>query len=201
MSKRRIGIYGGTFNPPHIGHVEAARAFKKQMRLDELLIIPTFLPPHKDYSSSISCEDRLEMCRIAFSDVESASVSDMEIKRGGKSYTYLTLEELSSDATELFMFCGTDMLLTLDTWMKPERIFELASVCYIRRESDDATADMIERKKTEYKTKYGAVIYSITADVIDISSTEIRESRSARKYLPDGVLSFINERGLYGADI
>ena len=98
----RLGIYGGTFSPPHKGHVEAAEAFSREMKLDKLLIIPTFVPPHKTTADDATPEQRLEMCRLAFSHIKNAEISDMEIKRGGTSYTYLTLEELSSRDVELF---------------------------------------------------------------------------------------------------
>ena len=84
IKKRRIGIYGGTFNPPHTGHVGAALAFLKAVELDELLIMPAFLPPHKDYVDVVSTEDRLKMAALAFAEIEKATVSDLEIKRGGK---------------------------------------------------------------------------------------------------------------------
>ena len=118
--KKRVGIFGGTFNPPHIGHVEAAKAFVENACLDSLIIMPAFIPPHKEYDSIVTCEERLEMCKIAFKDVDKATVSDLEISRGGKSYTYLTLQELTSDEVELYFLCGTDMIISMDTWKNPD---------------------------------------------------------------------------------
>ena len=127
MKKKRVGVYGGTFSPPHIAHVRVAKAFSDALSLDKLLIIPAFLPPHKQVDKNISANTRLEMCRLAFSDIENAEVSDIEIARGGKSYTAITLESLSSDDVELFLLCGTDMFLTLDSWYSPKKIFERAA--------------------------------------------------------------------------
>ena len=112
----RIGIYGGTFSPPHNGHLAAARAFMEQMWLDILYVIPAAIPPHKQMAEPVSAADRLEMCRRAFAGMEGVYVSDMEIRRGGKSYTVDTLRELSGDDRRLFLLCGTDMVLTLDEW-------------------------------------------------------------------------------------
>ena len=113
MKKRRIGIFGGTFNPPHVGNTEAAKAFVKGAELDTLIIMPAFIPPLKEYLATVTCEELLEMCRIAFRDIEKTIVSDLEISRGGKSYTYLTLQELANDDTDVYFLCGTDMILSL----------------------------------------------------------------------------------------
>ena len=97
------------------------------------MIIPDCLPPHKEYSGSVTEEQRLEMCKLAFGHIENVTISDMEIKRGGRSYTSVTLEELTSPDRELYFLCGTDMFLTLESWYRPEVIFDLATICYIRR--------------------------------------------------------------------
>lgn len=197
----KVGVYGGTFSPPHKGHINAASAFAKEVGLDKLLIIPTYLPPHKEYREEATADERLSMCRIAFSGVERAEVSDMEILRGGKSYTYMTLEELSGDGSELYLLCGTDMILTFDLWRCFERIFSLATVCYIRRESDRESKEQIDTKVREYRERYGARILEIGNDVVEISSTELRnlisEGKDTAEYLTPEILNFIEERGLY----
>ena len=91
------------------------------------------------------------MCELAFSHISCAEISDIEIRRGGKSYTYLTLEQLKDDKTELYMLCGTDMFLTLDEWKNPEKIFALATVCYIRRETDSDLSAKIEQRIAFYR--------------------------------------------------
>ena len=119
----RVGIYGGTFAPVHNGHVAAAKAFIEQMQLDILYVIPAAIPPHKQIDGSDDPMHRYRMCELAFFNEEKVLVSDMEIKRGGKSYTVDTLRELSAPDRRLFLLMGTDMMLTLDTWRQSEEIF------------------------------------------------------------------------------
>lgn len=197
----RLGIYGGTFSPPHNGHFLAAKSFAEEMELDRLLIIPTYIPPHKSMSDDTTAEQRLQMCAIAFSELEIAEISDIEIKRRGKSYTYLTLEELSRDGVELYLLCGTDMFLTLDTWANFERIFNLATICCARREEDAENDALIESKLQEYKTKYNARAAILSHKALEVSSTDVRGCINGGKnsvQLIDGrVLEYIRERGLY----
>ena len=198
MKKMRVGIYGGTFNPPHIGHVEAARSFAGAAELDKLIIMPAFIPPHKEYTSTVSCDERLKMSKIAFKDVDKAVVSDLEISRGGKSYTYLTLQELSADDVELFFLCGTDMILSLGNWKNPDIIFSLATICYIRRENDEETTAQINDKCNEYVKTYNAKIIPINAEVIEISSSEIRGNLDEfASYLSDDLIEYIRKARLY----
>lgn len=198
MKKRRVGIYGGTFNPPHNGHIISAMRFCDQMALDELKIIPAFIPPHKAYDSVVSCDERIEMCKIAFSDIDKATISDIEIKRGGTSYTYLTLQELTNEEDELFFLCGTDMILSMDNWRNPEIIFELANICYFRREDEQLNKEKIEEKVRKYKADYNATIYEIIGEPIDISSSQIRDANvNYADYLPPSIIKYIKEKGLY----
>ena len=201
-SKTRIGIYGGTFSPPHLGHVGAAKSFYDAVPLDKLLIIPDFLPPHKQIDGEITADDRIEMCRLAFSDVSGAEVSDIEIKRGGKSYTALTLAELSSEGNELYFLCGTDMFLTLGEWYMPEEIFRLATICFVRRENDKENDLVIKRLTEEYINRFSARIIPISAPVTEISSSELRlaiknDGDRLVELLPNRVLEYIRHRGLY----
>lgn len=198
--KRKIGIFGGTFNPPHIGHVSAAAEFIKAMDLDELLIIPDYLPPHKEYSGRVTPEQRIQMCRLAFESIEGAVVSDMEISRGGKSYTADTLQLLSSHEADLYFLCGTDMFLTLDKWRTPEIIFSLAQICCIRRENDYSVRRDIDACTEKYKAKYNAKLHFIDSDVVEISSSELRDELKRGKnseYIPESVMGYINDMGLY----
>ena len=195
---RRIGIFGGTFNPPHIGHIEAAKAFLEKANLDKLIIMPAFIPPHKEHDVTVSCEARVDMCKIAFGNIPKVEVSDLEISRGGKSYTYLTLEELKSPDIELYFLCGTDMILTMDSWKNPDIIFSLAKICYIRRENEENTANLIKIKCEEYLNKYGATVMPIDANAIEISSSEIRSDiKGAKNYITPEVTEYIIKAGLY----
>lgn len=204
MKMLRVGIYGGAFAPIHKGHIAAAKAFMQQMWLDVLLIIPTGISPHKIMDTTASAEDRLEMCRIAFRDVEGVIITDMEIKREGKSYSVDTLRELVGEDRRLFMLCGTDMLLTLDTWNEIEEIFGLCYPVYIRREKDRALDKVIIEKLAEYNAKYGKNVIKIDAPVLEISSRDIRDKLRRGEDVSDvmdaGVLEYIKEKGLYSDD-
>ena len=201
MSKMKIGIYGGTFNPPHIGHYESVKAFSAEIKPDKLLIIPASIPPHKELCEDFPAEVRLKMCSEAFADIEGAEISDLEIKRKGKSYTYLTLEELCGECRELYFLLGTDMFITLDKWRFPEKIFKLCTVCLIRRESDGEITELIEEKKRLFEEDYKARIIEIKKDVIEISSSELRQrlrsGEDCSEYLSEGVLKFIKGGGYY----
>jgi nicotinate-nucleotide adenylyltransferase len=197
----RVGIYGGAFAPIHKGHLEAAKAFMRQMWLDVLFIIPTGISPHKVMDGSATADDRLEMCRLAFRDVEGVIVSDVEIKREGKSYSVDTLRDLSGDDRRLFMLCGTDMMLTLNDWDNADEIFKLCYPVYIRRESDEALDKRIVEKNTEYFEKYGKYVIKLDSPVIEISSTDIRarikSGEDVSDYVDGEVLKYIQEKGLY----
>ena len=197
----RIGIYGGTFAPIHNGHVNAAKAFMDQMQLHYLFVIPTALPPHKQICDGDDPIHRLNMCSLAFEGEVGVIVSDMEIERGGISYTVDTLEELSRPDRRLFLLCGTDMVLTLDKWRDPERIFKLCYPTYVRRESDKLIENQIIEKNALYYSKYGKIARRIMTDAIDISSTEIRAMISRGEdisaYVPKKVAEYIAEHKLY----
>lgn len=202
MSSRTgsIGIFGGTFNPPHIAHVAAAEAFSKRIDPDTLMIIPDFIPPHKSFAGTVTPSQRLDMCRLAFSHIKNVEVSDMEIMRGGKSYTANTLTELSGTGCELYFLCGTDMFLTLDSWYSPQTIFKLATICYVRRETDGKLDDEIDKRTALYKEKYGARIIRIDMDAVVLSSTEVRASLSSvgeSDAIPERVMEYIKQEGLY----
>jgi nicotinate-nucleotide adenylyltransferase len=177
-SYKKIGLFGGTFSPPHKGHISAARNFALQEELDELLIIPAFLPPHKEISPEVTADARLQMCEIAFKDIERARVCDLEIKRQGKSYTYLTLSELSEKHknARFVLLCGTDMILSFDTWYRFEDIFKMADIVYMRREEDEGVSLQLKEKIAQYREKYGAKIRELKGDVLEISSTQLRLS-------------------------
>ena len=197
----RVGIYGGTFSPVHNGHVAAARAFMEQMWLDILYIIPTGVPPHKIMKGDATAADRLEMCRLAFADMEGVIVSDLEMRREGKSYTVDTLRELYDPDGRLFLLMGTDMLLTLDRWREPEEIFRLCYPVYIRREEDDGLDGAIVEKIKSYQDKYGKVVRRIVTPAIELSSTDVRaavaEGFPIEGAVPPAVARYIHEHGLY----
>ena len=197
----RIGIYGGTFSPPHNGHIAAAKAFMEQMWLDFLYVIPTATPPHKEMEVPVDAAHRLEMCRLAFADVEGVYVSDMEMRRGGRSYTVDTLRELTGPDRRLFLLCGTDMMLTLDEWREPEEIFKLSYPVYIRREKDAILDQKIMQKIADYNQKYGKVVRRIVTDPIELSSSSVRErlerGEDVSHLIPVSVEKYIRDNHLY----
>jgi nicotinate-nucleotide adenylyltransferase len=197
----RVGIYGGAFAPIHVGHVEAAKAFMSQMWLDVLFVIPTGCSPHKEMDKGATDNDRLEMCRLAFEGVEGVIVSDMEIRRGGQSYSIDTLRELSDKDRRLFMLCGTDMMLNLGEWDKIDEIFSLSYPAYIRRENDRALDAEIIAKNKDYFEKYGKYVIKLEAPVIEVSSSMVREKlrrgEDISGFIDPKVLNYINEQGLY----
>ena len=197
----RVGIYGGTFAPIHNGHVRAAKAFMEQMKLDYLFIIPAHLPPHKQIDESDDPIYRLRMCELAFEGVDGVVISDCEIIRGGKSYTYDTLKELERENTRLFLLCGTDMVLSFDTWYRFEDIFKMCYPVYVRRENDPLIGNRIVSKITEYYQKYGVMFRKILTEPVELSSTEIRdavrEGKDISALVPPRVAEFIRENGLY----
>lgn len=198
----RIGIYGGTFSPPHNGHIAAAKAFMEQMWLDVLYVIPASTPPHKQMTCAVSPEDRLNMCRLAFSEMEGVYVSDMEIQRGGKSYTVDTLRELTGEDRRLFLLLGTDMMLSLGEWYRPDEIFRLSYPVYIRREKDAILDQRIIQTIADYNEKYGKVVRRIVTEPLVISSSEIRRrfeaEESVEGLLPPSVEKYIRDKHLYG---
>ena len=197
----RIGIYGGTFNPPHIGHIQAAKAAVTALDLTKLILIPDRIAPHKVIpSGSPSPEQRLQMLRIAVSGSDRMEVSELELNREGPSYTYQTIlqmKQLHPDA-ELVLLMGTDMFLSFHTWRNPEIILENASLgVFYRGEKGEAAA--IEAKKAEME-QLGHSIYLVRNEVVNISSTQMRRLlafRCAGEFLPEGVLDYIREHRLY----
>ena len=197
----RIGVYGGTFAPVHSGHVIAAETFVRQMQLDLLYIVPAAVPPHKQIDASDDPHHRLAMCELAFADQKKIVVSDMEIARGGTSYTVDTLRALTRDDRRLFLLIGTDMMLTLGEWREAETIFKLCYPVYMRRENDPVMEQRIIEKNKEYEARFGRIVRRVPVDYVDISSTEIRrrvaEGKSIRGLVPDAVEKYIKEKGLY----
>ena len=192
---KRLGIYGGSFNPIHIGHIRAARAFYDEMKLDELILIPTAVSPFKSEKTDNEPSERLKMAKAAFeNDERNITVSDYEIEKGGKSYTYLTLEHFSSPDTELFFLMGTDMLLSLGEWKNPDIILKLATVCHVRREDiDPETEKAIEEAKARYESEYNAKIIDLISEPFEVSSTEIRNAVKEGKDISSFVTHEVGE--------
>ncbi len=193
---KRLGIFGGTFNPPHIGHARLAEHFVKTLELDRLLVIPTAEPPHKVSSDLASGEDRMTMCMLNFPD---ALISDIEMVRGGKSYTYDTLCEVKAlyPDYELYFIVGSDMLLSFNRWYKHEEILDMCTLCAADRQEENSLLkqngipDFFEGKKL------------IVSELMpfEVSSTEIRNLirnvASTDGLLDPAVRAYIDNKGLY----
>lgn len=194
---KKTGIFGGAFNPVHNGHVRLAEEAVKQLKLRRLLIIPTYVSPHK-HTELLPYEDRAEMCRRAFGHIPGAEVSDIEVRLGGTSYTINTvraLKQLYPDE-QLFLLIGADMLFSFDKWYKYESLLKETKVCAAARDSD-SFADMME-----YANELGR-IKVLPTQAIELSSTQVRsiaqQGGDITGKVPQGVAEYISEKGLYRA--
>ena len=151
---KKLIFFGGTFDPPHNEHIAELKAAIEETGAEKAIIMPTSSPPHKETFFKATDADRLEMCRLAFGDINGAEVSDFEINAGGKSYSYVTLDYLKKkypDYKILFLM-GTDMLASFDKWKYPEKILSLATPLLCERTGDGETKEMTLRR---FKEKFG----------------------------------------------
>jgi nicotinate-nucleotide adenylyltransferase len=199
----RLGIYGGTFSPPHAAHVRAALEFLRQASLERLLVMPAYLPPHKRVAADDDPDVRLEMARAAFEGTDPRiSVSDYEIRRAGVSYTSDTLTHFAPLCRGRPVFlCGTDMFLTMWSWHRPEIIFSVAEIACVMRVRDPAAFRETVRRAGLYREQFGARILLLEGEPMELSSTEIRarirRGESVEGMVPDAVRRIIEKRGLY----
>ena len=198
----RIGIYGGTFNPPHLGHISAARCAVKALGLDRLLVIPDRIAPHKQLpADSPAPEQRLEMLRLAAADEPNMEVSDLELKREGVSYTYQTVEQLKEmhPQAQLYLLMGTDMFTSFHQWRNPERIWKAATLAVFCRGEKGEKAAIAKQKA--YLESLGASVELVDNPVLTISSSDLRRMlvfQCADSFLPGGVGDYIRDHGFYG---
>ena len=199
----KIGIYGGTYNPPHTGHMQAAREAVRLLELDKLLLIPDRIAPHKEIpAGSPVPEQRLQMLQIAAAGQEKMEVSDLELRREGPSYSYLTVEALRTQYpdAELILLMGTDMFLSFHTWREPERIMKEATLGVFYRGERGEREKILEQKRVLGEA--GAKVELVENEILSISSTQLRRLiafRCADAFLPAGVGAYIREQGLYEA--
>lgn len=197
----RIGIFGGTFNPPHIGHIRAAQAALKDLKLDRVLMMPANIAPHKTAAADVpSPEHRLEMLRLSVADVPGLEVSDLEIARGGVSYTWQTVEQVHRmypDA-KLTLLLGSDMFASFPNWKEPEKILANASIGVFCRGVRGELGQIHQTKAL--LEAHGNEVLLIGNDAVDISSTQLRRMLAfncAGPFLPAGVGAYIKQNGLY----
>jgi nicotinate-nucleotide adenylyltransferase len=195
----RIGILGGTFNPPHLGHLICAQEAYLQLGLDRVTLIPARIPPHKPVEDEPGAEHRLELCRLAIRGDERFQVSDLEIGRDGPSYTVDTLEELHSSSPdhELFLIVGGDIAAGLPNWHEPERVLSLATLAVAQRRGTSRTA--VDAALRTLRGGERTCFFRMPR--VALSSTMLRErARSGqpiRYYVPDAVEGYIKRHRLY----
>jgi nicotinate-nucleotide adenylyltransferase len=197
----RIGVLGGTFNPPHLGHLVGAQEAYLQLGLARVMLIPARIPPHKPVDEEPGVEHRLEMCRLAVAgDEERFEVLDLEARRDGPSYTVDTLEQLHSRMpdSELFLIVGGDVALEFASWREPERVLSLATLAVAERPGTSRAA--VERAIVQLRGGERATFFDMPE--IGISSTMLRDRVRAgeptRYLMPDAVRSYIDRHQLYG---
>ena len=195
----RIGLFGGSFNPIHSGHINLAVSVMEKLMLDKVIFIPSGLAPHKSSSEYADSADRLEMCRLATEEYESFEVSDYEINKSGKSYSVYTVEHFRKifPDDELFLMVGSDMLLTFDTWFRYEDILKNAVLAAVSRNGSDF--DELY-KMTERLSDLGRLVV-VNNDAITISSSKIRKmiknNEDISCYLNGKVVKYIILKNLY----
>ena len=201
----KTGIYGGSFNPIHKGHLTAAMSAARQLGLDRLFLIPASVPPHKQLSAdSAAAQQRLEMTVLATAEMDcQVGVLDIELKRTGKSYTSDTLRQLKAQypEDELWLLMGTDMFLSFHTWHEPDVILSLASLAAFSRTEEGEDEEFAAQEKFLEETFGANVVTLKNPEVIEISSTQVRAALpvgDGEEYLTAAVYGYILRHGLYG---
>jgi nicotinate-nucleotide adenylyltransferase len=197
----RVGILGGTFNPPHLGHLVCAQEAYLQLELDRVILMPARTPPHKPVEDEPGVRHRLELCRLAIRGDDRFTVSDLELARPGPSFTVDTLEELSAQAphNELVLIVGGDIAAGLPGWREPERVLALATLAVAKRRGTalEAVESALESLPGGARARF------FRMPQIGVSSTIVRGRARAgqpiRYIVPDGVREYIERHRLYGA--
>ena len=202
--QKKTGILGGTFNPIHTGHLMLAENALEYCDLDKVLIMPSGCSYFKDQKTVASVTDRINMTSLAIEGNDKLVLSTIETDRAGNSYTYETLDILckQDSSVRYYYIIGADTLFSMETWKNPEGIFNKCTVVCAKR---DGISDgkLLEQKK-RLESLFGADIILMDLPEVPISSSMIRklmsEGMSCRYYIPDKVLEYIKEKGLYGID-
>ena len=186
-------IFGGTFNPFHNGHLEIVNILRGCRDVAEVIIIPTATPPHKETDGLVDGVHRYNMCSVATKDFANVSVSDIELKRGGRSYTYDTVTEIGKKHKNVAVACGADMISSFRTWYRYDDLIKKVEIIAFRRVGvdgetfDKAVADIRED---------GGKIFVLDCSITAVSSTEVRSGDFEN--VPESVMEYINQNKLYG---
>jgi len=216
-AKAKIGLFGGTFNPIHLGHIKAAGIVAKKFLLDKLYFIPSYIPPHKKSVQIASPQHRLKMVELAVGPFPHFSPSSIEIDAGGKSYSILTLKKIKTQYPEarIFFLLGVDAFLEIDTWRDYENVLEQCSFIIMSRPQfrlEDAHEVLCKKYSqrivdlSNSSTSVGIedsanLIYLVSIQALDVSSTEVRarviRNQCIKDLVPESVEHYIKEKGLY----
>ncbi len=205
-SKITLGIFGGSFDPPHKGHIKLCEEFSKMIN-SKVLVMPAKISPFKiEKMSSASAEDRIKMCELAFSHIENVEICDYEIQKDDISFTYLTVKHfLSLNKNEKICLCvGADCLETLECWANAEFLLKncVIAAAYRYKDAENSFGESMNKLRIKYKAEIIPLYY----DPIEISSTELREQiknsdfsvDNMKEYLSDNVIEYIKNNQLYG---
>jgi nicotinate-nucleotide adenylyltransferase len=199
----RVGVFGGAFNPPHLGHLVCAQEVLLRLELERVLWIPVGEPPHRKLDDDPGADARLEMVELAVAGDERFSLSRVEVDREGPSYTSDTLELLGAESPgdELFLILGGDQAAALPTWHEPEKVLERATVAAVERVGWSRSAIGIKLARLRGAER----VRHVDMPVIQVSSTgirrRVREGRPIRYLVPPEVEGFIGSRALYRAQV
>ena len=198
---KKVGIFGGSFNPVHVEHINMVKAFISELNLDEMIIVPANIPPHKKGEEIIPSQDRIDMLKLAFEHIPNVKISTFEVDNKEVSYTYKTLEHFKGlyQDSQLYFMVGTDMLADFPTWKNPNRILELATLVLVRR-----TGDNEEMANKLYYSHFSKEYIKLNYVGENVSSTAIRAAVALElpvKGLTKEVLNYILDKGYYKTDV
>ncbi len=197
-----LGIFGGSFAPFHLGHRTALEEFRSGAELDRCLVVPSAQPPHKQKSTLFSDRQRLDMTRLGTKDLSHTEVWDWEINQGGRSYTIFTLRECHRrwPSARLLLYVGSDMLLSIETWYRPEEIFQLAEIVAFSRTGQDRAA--LEKHRQQLEARFSLHCRILPGTPFPVSSTQIRERLAQGKdisdLVPEPIDDYLRREGFYG---
>lgn len=201
-----LGILGGSFNPPHLGHLALARDARRELALERVLLMPLHTPPHKPGGEDPGPEHRLAMCRLAAAPEAGVEACALEVERGGPSYTADTLSEIDAACpeSELTFIVGADTALSLPEWREPARVLSLARLAVASRPGSDRSQVQAALARVSLPDGRSPDVVFLSMEPLEASSSQAREriatGRSVAGLLEPAVIAYIEEHGLYGEE-